>query len=158
MSLKHVYSWKGRHDAGTRSLVGPQSHLRHAHGMKRALSRRQAIRTMAGATGAVLGSGVLLPMLAQAADGADPRPLPGGIQPFGPGTEVFHLFLPGAGAEPALISDFNGFVARANIGGTGTGADASGKTPLLFDVDAGFMQGEYIGMDGRVHQGTFGFI
>jgi hypothetical protein len=158
VSLKHVYAWEGRHEAGERSLAEPQRHLRHASPVKRALSRRQAIRTMAGATGLVLGSGALMPMLAQAASGADPRPIPGGIQPFGPGTELFHIVLPGPGAEPSLITDFNGFVARANIGGTGTGTDATGKTPLLFDVDAGFMQGEYVGVDGRVHRGAFSFI
>lgn len=113
---------------------------------------------MAGGTGLVLGAGALMPMLAQAAGGDDPRPVPGGIQPFGPGTETFHLFLPGPGNEPSLIGDFNGFIARGEIQGTGTGKDATGTTPLLFDVDAGFMQGEYVGMDGRVHRGTFGFI
>jgi len=125
---------------------------------RRALSRRQAIQTMAGATGLVLGSGALMPMLTQAAGGDDPRPVPGGIQPLGPGPEPFHTFRPDPGPEPSLITDFNGFVARGEIMGTGTGRDATGTTPLLFDVDAGFMQGEYIGMDGKVHMGAFGFI
>lgn len=158
MSLKHVSSWEGRHELGARIRAGSPAAIREARRARRALSRRQALRTMAGATGLVLGSGALAPMLAQAAGGADPRPLPGGIQPFGPGTEVFHIFLPGPGAEPALITDFNGFVGRSNIAGTGMGKDATGTTPLLFDVDNGFMQGEYVGMDGKVHQGTFAFL
>jgi len=38
------------------------------------------------------------PALAARRAGA-PRPIPGDIQPFGPGTEVFHVFFPGTG-EP----------------------------------------------------------
>lgn len=156
MGLKHVYSWEGRRAAGERSLAGPRSDHDPSRAVKRALSRRGAIRTMAGGTSLILGSGALAPIFARAAGGDDPRPIPGGIQPLGPGTEFFHIVLPGPGAEPSLISDFNGFVGRANIGGTGTGTGDSGK--LVFDVDAGFMQGEYIGMDGRVHRGAFSFI
>lgn len=148
LSLKHINAWAGRTDPA----------VRRKHFREWALSRRQALRAVGGMASLAVGSSVLMPSLVQAAGGDDPRPLAGGIQPLGPGTETFHLFLPGAGAEPSLISDFNGFVARANIGGTGTGTDASGKMPLLFDVDAGFMQGDYVGMDRQVHTGTFGFI
>lgn len=156
MSLKDISSWEGRHELGARVRAGSPAAIRQARIAGRALSRRQAIRTMAGATGLVLGSGALAPMFAQAAGGDDPRPIPGGIQPLGPGTELFHIVQPGPGAEPSLITDFNGFVGRANIAGTGTGTGETGK--LVFDVDAGFMQGEYIGVDGRVHRGAFSFI
>jgi len=93
-------------------------------------------------------------------NGAAPRPIPGGLQPFGPGTEVFHLFLPGEGNEPITIFDFHGFVGLANVDGTGTGIDTkTGATaPLTFDNDVRFMKGAYIGVDGEKHQGTFGFI
>jgi hypothetical protein len=83
----------------------------------------------------------------------DPRPIPGGIQPFGPGTEVFHVFFPGTG-EPSTITDFNGFTGVAHITGTGAGANAG----LSFDVDNRFMTGEYIALDGRHSNATFGFL
>jgi hypothetical protein len=31
-------------------------------------------------------------------------------------------------------------------------------TRAVFDVDNRFMTGEYVGADGRMHHGTFGFI
>jgi hypothetical protein len=83
----------------------------------------------------------------------EPRHIPGGIQPFGPGTEVFHVFLPGTG-EPSTITDFNGFTGIGHITGTGTGANAG----LSFDVDNRFMTGEYIAVDGRHFNATFGFL
>jgi hypothetical protein len=83
----------------------------------------------------------------------DPRPIPGGIQPFGPGTEVFHVFFPGTG-EPSTITDFNGFTGVAHITGTGAGAGSG----LSFDVDNRFMTGEYIALDGRHFNATFGFL
>jgi hypothetical protein len=82
-----------------------------------------------------------------------PRPIPGGVQPFGPGTEVFHLFLPGTG-DPSTITDFDGVVGIADITGVGTGANAG----HAFDADVRFMRGRYLGLDGRRQHGTFGFI
>jgi len=92
--------------------------------------------------------------------GAAPRPIPGGIQPFGPGTELFHVFLIGPGVEESTITDFHGSIGAAEIQGTGTGANThtGKKDALLFDVDMRFMQGTYIGVDGEKHHGTFGFV
>jgi hypothetical protein len=59
---------------------------------------------------------------------------------LGPGTK-----------EPSTMTDFNGFIGAVEIQGTGTGG-------LLFDVDMRFMEGAYVGVDSRVHQGTFGFV
>jgi hypothetical protein len=123
----------------------------HRHGP----SRRQFLATgaglgAAGVVGAqVFGAG---PALAARRAG-EPRHIPGGIQPFGPGTEVFHVFFPGTG-EPSTITDFNGFTGVAHITGTGTGANAG----LSFDVDNRFMTGEYIAVDGRHFNATFGFL
>jgi hypothetical protein len=84
----------------------------------------------------------------------DPRPIPGGIQPLAPANpEVFHIFPPGAG-EPNTITDFNGFVGVAHIQGVGAGANAG----LSFDVDNRFITGEYIALDGRHFNATFGFL
>jgi hypothetical protein len=123
----------------------------HRHGP----SRRQFLAAGAGLGaagflgGQVIGAG---PALAARSAGA-PRPIPGGIQPFGPGTEVFHVFLPGTG-EPNTITDFNGFVGVGNVDGVGAGANAG----LSFDVDNRFLTGEYIALDGRHFNATFGFL
>ncbi len=93
-------------------------------------------------------------------DGAAPRHIAGGTQFLGTGTEVFHVFVPGRGNEPSTIFDFDGFVGIAMVDGTGTGTDTrtGATTRLTFDNDMRFMQGAYIGVDGKKHRGTFGFI
>lgn len=146
------------------SLNGQSQHNHqyhgHTHFWERAtMSRRQFIKTSVGVTGVVLGSGLLLPSLALAS-GADPKPIPIGIQPFGPGTQLFHVILPAPGIEPSTITDFHGSIGLAHVQGTGIGTntDTGHQRHLLFDVDARFMQGVYIGMDGHQHTGTFGLI
>ena len=147
------------------SSLGGQSqdghrYVGHTHFWERAmLSRRQFMTTAAGATGAVLSSAIWMPGLALA-NGAAPKPIPGGIRPFGPGTKLYHVFLPGPGNEPSTITDFHGSIGIAALGGTGTGIDTrTGQHhSLVFDVDMRFMQGVYIGVDGKQHTGTFGFI
>lgn len=133
----------------------------HAHFWQRAMPRRQFITKAAGTLGLVLGSGMLgsgfwTPRLVRAATGSAPNPIPGGIQPFGPGTEVFHFFfLPGN--EPSLITDFDGFVGAAHVTGNGTTTDTStgNMSRRFFDADMRFMQGHYVGVDGKQHEGTF---
>jgi hypothetical protein len=108
----------------------------------------------------VVGAPLWLPALAHAAPtgGAAPRPIPGGQQFFGPGTEVFHVFL-GPGVENSTITDFNGAIAAAHILGTVTQVQGGTSTSgLLVDGDVRFMQGVYIGVDGKPRQGTFGFF
>jgi hypothetical protein len=100
---------------------------------------------------------------AQSTDGPAPKPIPGGFQPFGPGTEIFHVFPPNPNnkkQEPLTITDFNGFFGLTEIGGMGTGTDTNtgAHTRLVFDVDVRFMKGLYIGVDGHHHRGTFCFI
>lgn len=145
-------------------LEGPKL-VGHAHFWERALSRRQLLRGAAGAAGATaltFGTGLTAPTVAAAKGRStvEPKPIPGGLQPGGPGTEVFHLFLPGLGAEPSTITDFAGFVGIAEVQGTGLGfSPGAGKAQqLLFDIDTRFMQGTYVGVDGNTHQGTFAFI
>ena len=124
-------------------------------GHRHSPSRRQFLAAGAGLGAAgFIGAQVAgaTPALAARRAG-DPRPIPGGIQPFGPGTEVFHLFLPGTG-EPNTISDFNGFVGVAHIQGAGVGGNAG----LSFDVDNRFITGEYIALDGKHFNATFGFL
>jgi hypothetical protein len=48
----------------------------------------------------------------------------------------------------------------AGVSGTGTGTNTNTGAPtrLVFDADVRFMQGQYIGMNGQNHEGTFVFV
>ena len=125
-----------------------------------AVSRRQFLGT-AGVTGAglALGSGLLTPAAAVAGDNGStvlPRPIPSGfVTPVG----VFiHHHLPGRGIEASQITDFKGTIGLAELAGTGTGTINGKSTKLNFQLDNRFMQGTYVGVDGKRHRGTFGFI
>jgi hypothetical protein len=138
----------------------------HAHFWDRALSRRQVLGSAAGVAGVALG----LPAIAAATQPkkvAMPRPIPGGTQIDGLG--FFHFNFPTspnpAGArdtidstrgDPSTITDFNGFIGVGEWGG-GTGKDQNGTT-LYWTADLRFMDGEYIGLDGRHHEGAFVFV
>jgi hypothetical protein len=126
-------------------------HHGHAHFWQRALlSRRNFLWTTASAAGAGL-------LLAKS-DGAAPKPIPGGFQ-ITPGGPIFHVS-GGPGGENSSITDFNGFIGSAIVDGTGTGTNTStgAQSQLNFDTDMRFMQGEYIGVDGKHYQGTFAFV
>jgi hypothetical protein len=129
-----------------RTVVG------HDHFWSRALSRRQFLGTTAGAVGALAASPLWMPTAAEASS-EDPVPIPGG---FAPG---LHAFV-GPGVEPSTIFDFRGVTGVATVQGTGTGWNTvtGAKTALLFDSDMRFMQGRYVGVDGRRHRCTFGFV
>jgi hypothetical protein len=133
-----------------------------------AVSRRLFLGT-AGAAGVSLGlgSGLLTPTAAVAdsdrpavADSHGsavlPRPIPSGfLTPVG----VFiHHHLPGRGIEASQITDFRGKIGLAQLTGTGTGTLNGTSKKLNFELDNRFMQGTYVGVDGKRHQGTFGFI
>src|SRR5205807_741398 len=84
-----------------------------------------------------------------------PRPIP---QTAAPGLP-FHIVLPASGTEPSSITDFQGTIGVATLGGTGVGIDAQGnRESLLHDVDVRFMQGKYVGVDNRRHEATFVFV
>src|SRR5689334_10853235 len=125
-----------------------------------AVSRRRFLGT-AGATGVGvgLGSGLLTSAAAVADSGGSavlPRPIPSGfLTPVG----VFiHHHLPGRGIEASQITDFKGTIGLAQLTGTGTGTLNGTSSKLNFQIDNRFMQGTYVGVDGRRHRGTFGFI
>jgi len=125
-----------------------------------AVSRRRFLGT-AGATGVGLGlgSGLLTSAAAVADSGGTavlPRPIPSGfVTPVG----VFiHHHLPARGIEASQITDFRGTIGLAQVTGTGTGTLNGTSSTLSFEIDNRFMQGTYVGVDGRRHQGTFGFI
>jgi TAT (twin-arginine translocation) pathway signal sequence len=122
---------------------------RHEPSRRRFLAASAGVGAAGFLGGQVFGAG---PALAARRAG-EPRHIPGGIQPFGPGTEVFHVFFPGEG-EPNTITGFNGFVGVTHITGTGAGANAN----LSFDVDNRFITGEYIALNGQHFNATFGFL
>ena len=112
---------------------------------------------MAAAGGGVLGAS-LIPSVALGAKASNAAPKPtlnttnvGGVD-FG-----FDFF--GPGVDPTSITDFNGFIGVADVQGTGTATNPDGsKETLLFDTDMRFMSGVYVGVDGAVHKGAFGFV
>jgi hypothetical protein len=128
----------------------------HAHFWERAMSRSVLLKGVAGVGGAAAASGLLAPALARAGSAtttAAPKPVPGN-----PALGGLHLYLPGENSEPSAITDLNGFVGIGAVRGMGTATLADGSTQqLFFDVDNRFMQGEFVGEDGRLHHGTFAF-
>lgn len=138
------------------AFAGPapgRRHHGHAHFWERAVSRGGFIKTAAGVTGTVLGAEIWLPALARADDdsGVLPRPIPKGNI----GGD-FRVNLFGHGQEPSTITDFDGFIGVTDVQGMATNT-ATGER-LLVDTDMRFMKGLYIGVDGRPHHGTFGFV
>ena len=129
---------------------GARAHrVGHEHFWERAFSRRQFLSAAALAGGTAVTSSAWMPVLAEAAapGPGTPKPISGTVAPGAP----FHVFLPGTGAEPSTIGDFNGSVAIADVEGTGGGG-------LTFGADMRFMTGIFRGTDNRIHSGTFGFI
>jgi hypothetical protein len=55
----------------------------------------------------------------------------------------------------STITDLKGVVAGSEIRGIAHGSDGSRWD---FDTDMRFMSGTYVGLDGRLRQGAFGFI
>jgi hypothetical protein len=101
-------------------------------------------------------------LLAHAAKpSSDPNPIPGGLDFLGNGN-VFHVHLPGPefghNEEPSIITDFNGKVGISRVQGTGVGTQGGVATAYTFDTDVRFMDGVYVGVDGKHHQGTFGLV
>lgn len=127
-----------------------------AHHARHLLSRRAFMGSMAGVAGAAAGS-VLLPTSALAAtSNAAPKPTANTVTLGG---ETFHLTFFGPGIDPSSIGDFSGLVGVADVQGTGKATHPDGRSEtLLFDTDMRFMSGAYVGVDGAVHKGAFGFI
>ncbi len=139
--------WDGVSEAGGRFLE---------RAAERGVSRAQFVKRSAVA--AVAGAGLLRAGRAFGASGFDPRPIPGGFDEnfnIVPSGAFIHVLPPAIGFEMATITDFRGVIAAAEIQGTAQGTDG---TPYTFDTDMRFMQGTYLGMDGRQYQGSFGFI
>ena len=128
------------------------------HHVKHVLSRRAFLGGTASATGAALGASLLWPTTAGATKISNGTPKPT-TNVLNIGGTNFHVTSFAPGVDPSSITDFNGFVGVADVQGTGTGTNPDGSVEtLLFDTDMRFMSGVYIGEDGKVHKGTFGFV
>ena len=132
--------------------------------VRSSLSRRKFARTAAGSAvvGATLGSSLLSTALATLKSTFAPVPIPGGSPVLG---GSYHVFGPAAfdpiDAEPVTITNLNGFVGLAYISGMVTQTDTNTGQTMRYpfvDSDMRFMQGNFRGTDGRVHQATFAFI
>jgi hypothetical protein len=91
-----------------------------------------------------------------------PVHIPGGSPVLG---GAYHVFAPASvdpiDAEPITITNLNGFVGLAYLDGmvtqTNTETGEVLRLPFLAS-DMRFMQGNFRGTDGRVHQGTFALV
>jgi hypothetical protein len=124
--------------------------------MTHTFTRRQFVGVTVGG---VLAADLLSATPAFGKSTSAPKPIPGGflvpsfaITPTNPDV---HILPPAIGFEMSSITDFNGTIAATEIQGTATGSDNS---RWYFDVDMRFMDGEYVGEDGKHHHGTFGFV
>ena len=135
----------------------PFNGMSSSHYARHRFSRRAFIGGTAVATGAALGSGLLSPAAALA---WNRRPAPKPTTAIIPIEGLdFHFTIFGPGVDPSSITDFKGQVGVAEVQGTGTARNPDGTVEtLLFDTDMRFMQGVYVGQDGAVHRGTFGFV
>jgi hypothetical protein len=136
----------------------PTHHTQHR------LSRRGFMGGAAAMTAGLLGTGMLSP--ARAFGAGQALRGKGNTSAPKPTTNIsslngvdFHLTFFGPGLDPSSITDFNGFVGVADVQGTGLATKPDGSTEtLLFDTDMRFMSGVYVGQDGAVHKGAFGFV
>lgn len=121
-------------------------------------SRRQLLQRSAVALGGMAGVGLLDPSLVFGSAVAPPRPIPGGFDlsfnPVPSGAFV-HVLPPSVGFEMSSITDFNGVIGASETQGSAQGSDGSAYD---FDCDMRFMRGVYVGLDGRKHNASFGFI
>ena len=147
------------------AMLSPPHAGAHSHFWSRAFSRRNFIAGAVGAAGLAMAPNLTFPTEAEAEGTApglfcspSPSPILGGTELLGPGTELFHLFLPSPGSEVSTVGNFKGCVGLASGHGTGTVTDGSGTSSVTFANDTRFMTGTYVGQDGKQHKGSFAFV
>jgi len=146
----------GMDSSGWPLLSNSLSSSHHARHMP---SRRAFIGGAAAtAAGASLGSGLLWPAVGSAAAHSNRAPKPT-TATFKVQGITFHVTSFGRGMDPSSITDFKGLVGVADVRGKGTARNPDGSVEtLLFDTDMRFMKGVYVGQDGALYRGTFGFV
>lgn len=135
------------------------SHGNHEHFWQRAMTRRQFVGVTVAGAGALAGATALSPLVVAAGGGdATPNPIGYGFQ-IPPSSIIFRASGLDPSSELGVITDVVGMVGAADVQGSGTATHPDGSTErLLFDSDMRFMQGRYVGADGRTHHGTFAFV
>jgi hypothetical protein len=106
----------------------------------------------------VAGLGLVDPSSVLGSAFSPPAPIPGGFDlnfNIVPSGAFIHVIPPSVGLEMSSITDFNGVIGGSETQGTAQGSDG---TRYSFDCDMRFMRGAYVGVDGRLHNGSFGFI
>jgi hypothetical protein len=122
------------------------------------LSRRQLMQRGAVVAGGLAGLGLIDPGVAFGSTFAPPGPIPGGFDTnfnIVPEDAFIHLLPPSVGFEMSTITNFNGVIGASETQGSAHGSDGSRYD---FDCDMRFMRGVYVGLDGRKHNASFGFI
>jgi len=137
------------------AIAMPDGYKGHPHFWERAMTRRRFIGTSALLGGAAM-TAPLWPSVGWAATMVDAKPIPQTIALGAP----FHIQFLGTQAEPSAITDFKGIVGGVDLLGTGVGTDTAtgAKTNLFTAIDNRFMKGVYVGVDGKEHNATFGFV
>jgi len=131
-------------------------------------SRPQVLATVLGAV-LLLSLEVVSPPRATSAPlgAGGPQPIPSTIPGEAIDPSLHHNFhiappmpAPAGFFEPISITDFQGVAGVAHVTGTGTGIDTTTGTTtrLNFDADMRVMRGFFVGKDGSLHAGAFGFI
>ena len=120
-------------------------------------SRRSLIQGGAGVFGVAALGGVGAGRASAAEPNWEPRPIPGGFAEdfsLAPVDPLVHVLPPSVGFEMSTITDFKDVVGTAAIRGTAT----DGSLTYDFDVDMRFMKGQYITIDGKLHDAAFAFV
>jgi hypothetical protein len=167
MNFRAISAWK---PAGLPKLHNSDEST-HAQAFRSALSRRNFARAVAGtaAIGAAFGSEEEEEEEERSRKNRwtfAPIPIPKGSP--GIDTGHYHVFGPGpAGgldpidAEPATITNFNGFVGLTYLSGTVTQTNTETGDENVYpfvDSDMRFMTGRFRGTDGKEHQAAFALV
>ena len=165
MNFRAISAWK---PAGLET-VHNSNETTHVQPLRPLVSRRQFARTTAGAAavGVALGSESEedIPHRIRYPWTFAPVPIPSGTPGLG---GFYHVFAPGPApggdpidSEPATITNFNGFVGLAYLGGnvrqTNTETGEDNLFPFV-DSDMRFMTGAFRGTDGKEHQAAFALV
>jgi hypothetical protein len=165
MNMRDIPKLKSLHEKSRELAM--QSDRDSSNLQRYAISRRQFARSAVSATiiGAALGTGLLKPANAQGRGPFTPVPIPGGTPALGGGFHVFGPTPDGSfdpiDAEPATITNFNGFVGLTYVDGmvtqTNTSTGEVRRLPFVAS-DMRFMKGDFRATDGKVHQGAFALV
>lgn len=118
---------------------------------------RTGVATAATAAGAAALLGAAPAPVHRSCSPGAPRPVPGG-DPLLAGLDL-HVWLPRPGVEPSTVFDFVGQVAVVDlVGDCVRTVDGGSEEDMAFRADLRIMKGTYVGLDGTLHNHTYGFV